>query len=122
VVFFCCLILVLFIFILHKYVRKGGDKMNKWQQSIRNHFVNYLGFPKDLLLNLPKITLIGNEQIYIENHDGLISYQSHELIIQTQIGNLKITGSSLSIQELLPSELLMEGEVEEISYVNRGVL
>ncbi|HLS36233.1 MAG TPA: sporulation protein YqfC [Bacillota bacterium] len=96
--------------------------MNKWQQSIRNHFVNYLGFPKDLLLNLPKITLIGNEQIYIENHDGLISYQSHELIIQTQIGNLKITGSSLSIQELLPSELLMEGEVEEISYVNRGVL
>jgi len=90
--------------------------MRNWERKLRQAITKHLSFPADLMLDLPKLTTVGNLHIYIENHDGLLVYKQDELVIKSQIGNIKITGSSLVIKEMLPRELLLEGKISQIMY------
>ena len=44
------------------------EKFEKSRDVIAEKF----DLPKDVVLNLPKITIIGNNEIIIENHKGII--------------------------------------------------
>lgn len=90
--------------------------MRNWERKLRQAITKHLSFPADLMLDLPKLTTVGNLHIYIENHDGLLVYKQDELVIKSHIGNIKITGSSLVIKEMLPRELLLEGKISQIMY------
>lgn len=129
--------MVLFILLTHKYIKrsliiflkgffrkskaKGEMKMNNLEKRLRRRLTQYLSFPKDVMLDLPKITSIGNIHTYIENHQGIISYNEEELIINSQIGQIKLTGSSFVIREMLYKELLLEGEVSQIIFLKNNL-
>ena len=44
------------------------------KKNVKQKFSNYLDIPKDVILDLPKITVIGDIQLYVENHRGIIEY------------------------------------------------
>ena len=44
---------------------------NKIEKS-REVIAEKLDIPKDIILNMPKITIIGQEEITIENHKGIV--------------------------------------------------
>jgi len=95
--------------------------MTKWQQTIKNTLANYLSFPKDVMLDLPRITTIGNLHTYIENHHGIVSYDVEQLIVNSQIGQIKITGSAFVIKQMLRKELLLEGKIDQIVFLKKDV-
>jgi len=90
--------------------------MNKWKQFLKTKLADYLSFPKDIMLDLPKITTIGNIHTYIENHQGVVSYDFEKIILQSKIGQIKIIGSSLVIKKMVHKELFLEGEIIEIIF------
>ena len=47
-----------------------------------------LELPKDLVLNLPRITMVGNIQLTIENHRGVILYSDRRI-------RVAVSGASL---------------------------
>lgn len=96
---------------------RGRVEMDHFKKNIRKKLSKYLSFPKDIMLDLPKITTIGNVHTYIENHHGIISYNNKELVIDSQLGHIKFIGNSFTIREMLYKELILEGKVSRVVFL-----
>lgn len=91
--------------------------MKKWQQRIGNWLTEHLELPSDVVLELPRITTIGQIHAYIENHQGLILFSDNELRLKMKNGYLKITGNNFVLRMMLPEEILLEGTIKEILFI-----
>ncbi|MDA8441284.1 MAG: sporulation protein YqfC [Peptococcaceae bacterium] len=77
---------------------------------------NALDLPQEVMLNAPKITIVGDVQIWIENHTGLIEYSTEKIRVNTNLGHLNVTGRDFSIVKLLPAEILVEGKLQRLEF------
>jgi len=75
---------------------------------------DFLELPPELLLNLPKLTLIGGRQLAVENHHGIIEYTEERIRISTHPGEIIIKGQNLTIKGLYREELFIEGEISAL--------
>ncbi|WP_341534061.1 sporulation protein YqfC [Sporosalibacterium faouarense] len=90
--------------------------MRKRMDEIKSSLSEILELPKDIVLDLPKITMIGNLQVYIENHKGIIEYSKQRIRINTNIGILRITGKDMYIRNIVTEEVIVVGEIAELEF------
>ncbi|WP_075982346.1 sporulation protein YqfC [Bacillus massilinigeriensis] len=90
----------------------------KWGQRVRNWMTKQMGLPQDVMMDLPRITMIGQIHIYIENHRGLIAFSDKELRLLLKQGQLLIKGKAFVIKTILPEEILLEGKIDQVLYLN----
>jgi sporulation protein YqfC len=88
----------------------------KKQDEIKKSIAEILELPKDILLDLPKIIMIGSLQIYIENHKGIIEYTSNRVRIHTKSGCIRIIGKDLQIKNIVIDEIVIVGEIHQVEY------
>lgn len=86
--------------------------MHKYKQK----FSDMLDIPKDVLLDLPKVTIIGDIQVYIENHKGIIEYTSNLVRISTALGQLIIVGEGLILRNIGLEDIYLDGQIEKIKF------
>ena len=72
--------------------------------------------PREVMLDLPRMTLVGNVQIYLENHRGVIAYGEEKIRIGVNNGEIIIKGRNLEIKNLMAEELLIKGKIESLDY------
>ncbi|SDK53602.1 sporulation protein YqfC [Sediminibacillus albus] len=92
--------------------------MKKWKQRIENMFTKHLELPSDVILELPRITTIGQLHAYIENHKGLILFSDTELRLRMKDGHLRIAGENFVLKMMLPEEILLEGKIKELRFID----
>ncbi|HHV73988.1 MAG TPA: sporulation protein YqfC [Thermoanaerobacterium sp.] len=85
--------------------------------AIKEGILNLVDFPKDVLLNLPKITVIGNTQITVENHRGIIEYIPERIRINSTIGMIRITGKNMIINSVMTEILVITGKILNIEII-----
>lgn len=83
----------------------------------KEKLVDMLELPKEILLNIPKLTLIGKKQMLIENYKSIVEYDAQLIKLKTTIGFIKIDGASLVINEITPEDLRVEGEIMRIDFL-----
>lgn len=91
-----------------KIKRPAGFK--KWFSEVSD-------IPEDIITGVPRITLIGQSRLLIENHQGIIAFSENELILATQLGNLRVTGESFVLEAILEKEINLEGLITGISFI-----
>jgi len=89
----------------------------KWSQRFRNWMAKKMDLPQDVIMDLPRITMIGQIHVYIENHRGLLAFTDKELRLLLKQGQLLIKGQSFVIKTILPEEILLEGKIDEVIYI-----
>ncbi|WP_284140438.1 MULTISPECIES: sporulation protein YqfC [unclassified Virgibacillus] len=92
--------------------------MKNIQQRIRPLLIKYLALPSDVVLELPRITVIGQIHAYIENHKGLALFTDEELRLRATKGYIQIKGSSFVLKMMLPEEILLEGTITDIRFIS----
>ncbi|NLM51535.1 MAG: sporulation protein YqfC [Firmicutes bacterium] len=90
----------------------GEKKSSKWRHSL----AEMLELPQEIILNLPRITLIGNLQCYIENHHGIIEYTTERIRLALNLGELIVSGKDLTIRYLANEEIAIAGTIEKLQY------
>lgn len=75
-----------------------------------------LEIPPDIVLDLPRITLLGNRQLLVENHKGIIEYTPDLVRIKLTQGELTVTGAGLGLTSLQTEQILVEGTVAGLTY------
>ncbi|GIN85441.1 sporulation protein YqfC [Heyndrickxia sporothermodurans] len=90
----------------------------KWSRIFRSWMTNTMELPQDVMMDLPRITMIGQIHIYIENHRGLITFSDREVRLMLKQGQLLIKGKSFVIKTILPEEILLEGKIDEVIFLN----
>ncbi len=71
-------------------------------------------FPKDVVMNLPHIVLIGNLEIDLENFNSLLEYTSEKVRVGTSMGIVMFTGSNLEIKMISQNEIVVMGRIDSI--------
>lgn len=90
--------------------------MKKKINEIKSNFSEILELPKDIMLDLPKVTLIGNLQLYIENHKGIVEYGNLRIRVNTNAGILRILGKNMIIKTIVTEEIIIVGEIDSIEF------
>jgi sporulation protein YqfC len=62
--------------------------------------------------------MIGQIHIYIENHRGLLTFADNEVRLLLKQGQLLIKGEQFVIKIILPEEILLQGKVVEVIYLD----
>ncbi len=74
--------------------------------------------PKDIVLDLPKIIMIGNLELHVSNHKGIIEYTNEILRINSNIGIIRIEGVNLELKTILSEEIIVTGNIEKIEIIS----
>ena len=93
---------------------EGGGSVHTNKQWQR--LAGILEIPQDIVLDLPRVTMLGNKQLLIENHKGIIEYTPSLVRIKLNQGELIISGINLMLGNLQMEQILVEGTVCEIKY------
>ncbi|MDR3592410.1 MAG: sporulation protein YqfC [Negativicutes bacterium] len=75
-----------------------------------------LEIPQDIVLDLPRVTMLGNKQVLVENHKGIIEYTDSLLRIRLNQGELVVVGENLVLGSLQPELLFIEGVISAVRY------
>lgn len=90
--------------------------MQRRRRSNLQVLAGLLEIPQDIVLDLPRITMLGNKQILIENHKGIIEYTPSLVRISLNQAELIICGTELILGNLQLEQILVEGIVSEVKY------
>lgn len=71
--------------------------------------------PADIVAGLPRIELIGNGQLRMENHRGILSYREEEVVISGGKLLVRVQGSGLELQSMSANALLVAGIIQSVS-------
>ncbi len=82
----------------------------------RETIAEKLDLPRDVMLNLPKITVTGNNEIVVENHKGVILFEEKEIKINSSVGVISISGSGFEILFMGGSTLTVSGKFRTVVY------
>lgn len=93
----------------------SASKKDK-KRKMSNRINNLLEIPQEVSYNIPKITVIGFEQILIENYKAILEYQDFYIRLSTEVGILNINGFQLDLKEMTTDDLLIRGKIDSIDF------
>ena len=94
---------------------ESGVQYHKKNRHLQR-LTSILDFPQDIILDLPRITMLGNKQLLVENHKGIIEYTPSLVRVKVNQGELLVKGEHLMIGSLQPEQILIEGFLAEVHY------
>ena len=88
----------------------------KKRKSIPSRLDRILSMPDEISSNRPKITIVGFEQVFIENYKGILEYQDYFVRLNTYIGIININGFNLKLSEMTSDDIMVTGDIETIDF------
>lgn len=86
------------------------------KKRISERVADTWGVPKEVIMNIPKLTISGASEIYIENHKGILGYNDKEIRVSTPMGIVRVCGNGLSIDRIRLEDILISGQFKQIEY------
>lgn len=83
---------------------KGKRKIDKW-----------LEMPTEIVSNEPKITIVGFNEMLIENYKGILEYEEIYIRINTHIGIININGFNLNLEQISGEDILITGKIDSMT-------
>lgn len=75
-----------------------------------------LDIPSDILTGLPRIELLGDRELHMENHKGILAYGSDEIHISGGKLVVRVRGRALELRAMDPAQLLITGQIEAVEF------
>lgn len=85
---------------------------NRRSNRLSNKINHVLEVPREIYENNPKITIIGFDEMLIENYKGILEYEEFYIKVKTSIGNININGFSLNLLQVTEDDILVKGKIE----------
>lgn len=87
-----------------------GESKKRFEQAL----ARFLELPRELVMDLPRVTLLGDMQVIVENHRGIIEYTRERVRISTSLGELVISGTDLALRTIFPDEIAVDGRIQGV--------
>lgn len=84
---------------------RGKRKIDKW-----------LEMPTEIISNEPKITIVGFNEMLIENYKGILEYEEIYIRINTHIGIININGFNLNLEQMTGDDILVTGKIDSMTF------
>ncbi|MGE5397388.1 MAG: sporulation protein YqfC [Chitinophagales bacterium] len=78
---------------------------------------NVLELPRDLVMDSSRLTMIGQNEMFLENHKGIIEYRSELIKINLARGFIEIEGEGMEIVSITGTELTLVGRIFGLRFI-----
>ena len=83
--------------------------------SLMERTAKLFDLPADALAGLPKLELVGDCELRVENHKGILAYGQEEIHVSGGVFLIKIAGQGLELRAMTGIELLITGKISQIT-------
>lgn len=73
--------------------------------------------PADLVAGLCHIELLGDRELFLEGHGGILAYGTAEIDVNAGALILRVRGADLTLRSMTDSELRIAGRIDAVEYV-----
>lgn len=92
--------------------------MKRQMEQVKQSISEALEIPIEIVMDLPKLTIVGKNEVTILNHKGIIEYKEEVIRVNTKSGIFKISGEALEIKTILSEEIIIVGLIQEIEIIS----
>ena len=84
------------------------------RERILERTAEVFDLPGDLVAGLPRVELIGDRQLRMEHHRGILAYGTEEIHISGGRIILKVRGEGLELRSMNAGALLITGRIRGV--------
>lgn len=75
-----------------------------------------LELPGDVVAGLPRIELLGDRELRMEFHKGILAYGTQEIHISGGKLVVRVKGEELELRSMDPTQLLITGRIQSLDF------
>ncbi len=90
------------------------------KKGIREKIAEMTDIPKDFMMNLPRVTILGNKEIYVDNYKGLLEYTQETIRLATTNKVIIIKGDALIITRIVEEAVFIGGNIFSIEFASKN--
>ena len=87
----------------------------KRRPGLRERTAWAMGLPADAVAGVPRLELVGDGELRVENHKGILAYGQEEIHVSGGVFLIKIAGQGLELRAMTGIELLITGKISQIT-------
>lgn len=84
------------------------------KSSLLEKTAEVFDLPADAVAGLPKLELVGDKELRVENHKGILAYGREEIHVSGGAFLIKVAGEELELRAMTGLELLITGRIRQI--------
>ena len=88
------------------------------KEQIREKLASAASMPKDVVLGASVVTMLGRNEVSIENYRGIIEYTDTLIRVQTKSGQIRLTGKKLQVEYYTNDEMKITGAVHTLEFTD----
>lgn len=89
-------------------------------KTIIQKMTSIVEHPSELLPGKPLLELLDGKNVFIENHSGVIGYDTQCVNIKIPNGAIEVWGNDLTLKHMSRCQLCIRGQIDRINWVRRG--
>ena len=90
------------------------------KKNLKTRITDASGMPKDVVLGVPIVTIIGQDEVCVENYRGILEYTDKLIRVQTKLGKIHVLGRGLQIEYYTNDEMKIMGHITQIELQEGG--
>lgn len=90
------------------------------KKGIMERIAEMTEIPKDFVMNMPRTTLIGNKEVYIDNYRGLIEYNDKIIRLSAKKGMITVSGDDLIITRITDRSIFVGGNILSVELMQKN--
>lgn len=87
------------------------------ENGVLDSVAELFDLPADIVAGLPRLEMVGNRQLYIEHHLGILSYSQERIDVNTTGGVLRVNGERMTLLAMTAEELRIGGQIGTVEWV-----
>ena len=75
-----------------------------------------LEMPPEVVSDIPKISILGFDEVIIENYKNIMEYENFYIKVNTHIGIININGLNLCLTQMNQDDMKITGKIDSIDF------
>ncbi len=92
------------------------EKKEEKNQPFRERVLQASQLPRDVVMGLPVLYVLGQSELHLENYRGILEYTEEMVRILIKGGQIKVTGQRLQVVYYTNDEMKISGQIKAIEY------
>ena len=72
--------------------------------------------PEEIVSDKPRITILGFDEMVIENYKNILEYDEVFIKINTHIGAININGMNLKLLQMNQEDIMITGKIDSLDF------
>lgn len=90
---------------------------NRRERAVLSSVAELFDLPADVVAHLPHLELVGDRELYLEHHTGILTYSETQVDANTPAGVLRVRGERLTLLAMTAEELRIGGVIAAVEWV-----